>query len=222
MRNIFSSTFYPGLTPLLDSQLLSPSGHTGNEGSIQCVTVPLSFLALTVFPCSNVGCLPWDSPSATVPAWALPTGYSPSEIDCCSMGPPWATTSATILLLGFHTGSSGYLLCPGLPWAAGRQHASPWVFTCRGISAPMPGAPSPFFSDLDVCWAAPFAVSHSSLTAAVQCFFTLFQICYHKGTTSVIDLFRFGQQWVFWSQHRTSPCPFSERLPNQHLLQPKL
>lgn len=42
------------------------------------------------FPCSNIRYLPQDSPSLTAPACVLSMGYSPSGMDCSSVGPPGA------------------------------------------------------------------------------------------------------------------------------------
>lgn len=52
----------------------------------------------SVFSCSSMWSLPWDSPSQTVSAWALPMGYNPSGTDCSSRGPPWIIPPARSLL----------------------------------------------------------------------------------------------------------------------------
>lgn len=72
--------------------------------SVHTVPLSCSFL-LTVFSCSSMWSLPWDSPSQTVSAWALPTGYNPSGTDCSSRGPPQIIPPARSLLQrGLSTG----------------------------------------------------------------------------------------------------------------------
>lgn len=86
-------------TPSFPSPSSSPCDDTGNGACSQCTTVPSQLLlSPQFFPAPAMWSLPWDSPSQTVSAWALPMGYNPSGTDCSSRGPPWIIPPARSLL----------------------------------------------------------------------------------------------------------------------------
>jgi len=128
----------------------------------------------------------------SAPAWAFPTGYSPSGTDCSSVGYSQATSPARKPALhGLCTGCS---ILQGMSTSCGTGPSTGCsVYTCSGVVLHgLQGAnllhhglhhmllcssawstSSPSFSDLDVCRAVSLTFFSSCLTAAAQRFFSL-------------------------------------------------
>jgi len=209
-----------------------------------------SFL-LALFPCCGVGSLPQEgySPCQTVALWVLPTGcgssktapawtlsmrYSPSGMDCSSMGPTrtaapaskpapaWALHGLQLLSGHIHLlwrvvlrrVQCGYLLWCGPLWAAGAQPASLQVFSmgCSGIPAPAPGAPPSPPPSLTLVSAGLFISRFSCLSyiAAVQHFLPFLTYVIDRGTTSTVDGPSFGKCWVCRGASWNWLCPMWE------------
>jgi len=132
------------------------------------------------------------SSSRTAPAGVLPTGYSTSEMVCCSGVPPQVTAPArTLLQCGLSMGPciflQGTFTCCNMESSSTDcrayvlHHSHPWA---AWVSLPHHGllhrlqenlfsdawstfSPS-FFTDLGVCGPVFLTFSHSSLTAILQ------------------------------------------------------
>lgn len=124
------------------------------------------------FFCSSMWPLPWDSPSQTVPAWALPTGHNSSGTDCSSRNPPQIIPpTRSCSSMGFPEAAGQFLL----------HFLTPLSQLLHSIFYP---------------------------------FFNIFSQRCHQHHC-------WAQLWPALSgcvQHGSSPCPFSERPPQQYLL----
>jgi len=106
----------------------------------------------------------------------------------------WASTCSGVLS---STGCRWISAPLWTPWAAEGQPASP-LSGCRGISAPVPGAPPPPPSSVTLVSAKLFLSHFLTPLCFGFCCGAVFSpsICYHRGATTVYDAFGLGQRQV--------------------------